>query len=76
MVLKTLLEKGNNQVEVVYLSILKGYISFSYNGKKGRVFEIKGNPFPIIKCFQDKGWKLIETKKMHGKNYSKWYPPV
>jgi hypothetical protein len=63
MVLKTLLEKGNNQVEVVELSIIKGYISFTYNGKKGRVFEIKGKPIPIIRSFQDKGWKLIETKK-------------
>ena len=70
MVLQTLLEKGNNQVEVVCLSIIKGYISFSYNGKKGRVFEIKGNPLPVIRCFQDKGWKLIDTKNIHGK---KWY---
>lgn len=45
MVLKKLLEKGNNQVEVVYLSIIKGYISFSYDGKKGRVFEIQWQHF-------------------------------
>lgn len=22
----------------------------------------------MIRCFQDKGWKLIDTKNIHGKN--------
>jgi hypothetical protein len=38
-----MLEKGNNQVELMYLSTDRGKIRFGYNSRKGKWYVFKGD---------------------------------
>jgi hypothetical protein len=37
-----MLEKGNNQVEIMYLSTSSGKIRFRYDGREGNWYDFKG----------------------------------
>jgi hypothetical protein len=52
-----MLEKGNNQVEIMYLSTSRGKIRFGYNSRKGKWYDFKGDARFKADYFLEKGWK-------------------
>ena len=52
-----MLEKGNNQVEIMYLSTSSGKIRFRYDGREGNWYDFKGDARFKTDYFLEKGWK-------------------
>jgi hypothetical protein len=57
-----MLEKGNNQVEIMYLSTSSGKIRFRYEGMEGNWYDFKGDARFKTDHFLEKGWKQKKSQ--------------
>ena len=55
------LEKGNNQVEIMYLSTSSGKIRFRYDGREGNWYDFKGDAIKT-NYFLENGWKRKKSQ--------------
>ena len=60
-----MLEKGNNQVEIMYLSTSSGKIRFRYDGREGNWYDFKGDARFKSGLFLRKG---LETEEIANNN--------
>ena len=57
-----MLEKGNNQVEILYLSTSSGKIRFRCNGREGNWYDFKGDARFKADYFLEKAWKRKKSQ--------------
>jgi hypothetical protein len=57
-----MLEKGNNQVEIMYLSTSSGKIRFRYDGREGNWYDFNGDARFKADYFLEKGWKRKKSQ--------------
>ena len=57
-----MLEKGNNQVEIMYLSTSSGKIRFRYDGRERNWYDFNGDARFKTDYFLEKGWKRKKSQ--------------
>jgi hypothetical protein len=57
-----MLEKGNNQVEIMYLSTSSGKIRFRYDDREGNWYDFKGDTRFKTDYFLEKAWKRKKSQ--------------